>query len=230
MMDLIVAPRCLLCRCELRRLQQPRLCRECRRSIQTIPDAACTRCRLPFTASEEPAHRCHHCLEVGHFRQLYCVGLYEGTLSDLIKLLKFSQRLDVAPTLGQLLSDHRDVQTSLSHYDCVIPVPLHRKALAERGFNQALLIAQRFARAHRLRLDRFGLRRYLPTLSQVGRTRQQRLENVKKAFRATRSYHGEVCLLIDDVFTTGATAEDCARTLRDAGAMAVDVLTVARTV
>lgn len=166
----------------------------------------------------------------GHFGRLFALGRYEGGLADLLKQLKFKRRLAVAPALAHLLQNIEDLIPALPCYDSLIPVPLHRSMLRRRGFNQSALIGARFARDKGLRLDRRGLQKRRKTATQSGLKARQRSDNVRGVFVATRSFHGESCLLIDDIFTTGATAESCSAALYAAGAMIVDVLTVARAV
>ena len=115
----------------------------------------------------------------------------------------------------------------------VVPVPLYRSKRRQRGFNQAELIAQAALKtgAFRCELRTDVLERTRPTISQIGLTRPQRVENLRGAFRAPHLNRvaGRAILLIDDVLTTGTTASECARMLRKAGAETVWVATVART-
>ncbi|MBI3785882.1 MAG: ComF family protein [Deltaproteobacteria bacterium] len=113
-----------------------------------------------------------------------------------------------------------------------MPVPLHDDRLRWRGFNQALLLARRVAGATQVSVAPFLLERTRPTQPQVELDETQRRNNVKNAFRAARPelIRNRQFLLVDDVMTTGATADECARTLRTAGARCVDVLALARVV
>jgi ComF family protein len=230
MLQWLLPPNCLLCSRRLASIRHPRLCRFCRSSIAPIPPAHCVRCLIPFAARTSETHLCGKCLQPGHFGRLHSLGLYDAGLAELIKKLKFHKGFAVAPTLGQLLKDMSQIQSALPSYDCIIPVPLHHHTLRRRGFNQAVLIGKHFAGAHKLRLERHGLRKWRKTAIQSALKAKQRQKNVFNAFVATRSFYGESCLLLDDVFTTGATAEACAAALQKAGALKVDVLTVARAV
>ena len=168
-------------------------------------------------------------------------GSYEGVLRDLIHLLKFDQVRPIAPVLGRMLADTiAALEPALpSGTIAVVPVPLHRKKRAERGFNQAEVIA-RATLDHLARRGKFEARfelcagalvRARDTGSQIGLSHRQRRENLRDAFvvREPASILKRSILLVDDVLTTGATASECARVLRRAGAGRVWVATVART-
>ena len=168
---------------------------------------------------------------------------YDGALRDLIHLLKFDQVGPVAPVLGRMLADSvAALEPALPPGTiAVVPVPLHAQKQSQRGFNQADVIAraalkQLSRRELGLQPARFALCaralvRQRATGSQIGLTRHQRRQNLRGAFAvkdATLIANRDV-LLVDDVYTTGATASECARVLRRAGAGRVWVATVART-
>jgi len=125
-------------------------------------------------------------------------------------------------------------QTDLpfSKFDLVVPIPLHRKKLAERGFNQSLILAREIAGRFSIPLDFTTLKRNVYTKSQTTLTRNERKSNVKGAFEVKKpgEIKGKKILLIDDVFTTGSTARECSRMLIKHKADEVAVLTLARTV
>jgi ComF family protein len=168
-----------------------------------------------------------------HFIKAVAYGAYDGELRELIHLLKYERVESAAGVLGQMLT--RAIQKLGPIADCVlvVPVPLYRWKRRERGFNQAELIARAALKAGsfhcELRAD--VLERTRPTVSQIGLTRPQRIENIRGAFRVPHLNRvaGRVVLLVDDVLTTGTTASECARILRKAGAEKVWVATVART-
>ena len=176
------------------------------------------------------------------FERAVAYGSYDGELRDLIHLLKFQQVRPAAAVLGRMLAETiakleqtMPVGTLFSSTIVVVPVPLHTRKQAQRGFNQAEMIA-RDALKHLSRPKRFDLctgvlLRRRETGSQIGLTRHQRRENMRGAFAVsdpTRILNRDI-LLIDDVYTTGTTASECARVLRRAGAARVWVATVART-
>lgn len=135
--------------------------------------------------------------------------------------------MTLAPFLAQLLSRHCPHRPE---YDLLIPVPLHASRLRWRGFNQSLLLTKDLASSWAMPLDPFVLRRCRSTPPQVGLDERARRRNVRGAFAVAdrASVKGRAILLVDDVFTTGATVNECAVTLRRAGARCVDVLVLAR--
>jgi len=176
------------------------------------------------------------------FERAVAYGSYDGELRDLIHLLKFQQVRPAAAILGRMLAETianleqaMPVGTLFSSKITVIPVPLHTRKQAARGFNQAEMIARealkQLSRPKRFDLCTGILHRRRETGSQIGLTRHQRRENMRGAFAVsdpTRILNRDI-LLIDDVYTTGTTASECARVLRRAGAARVWVATVART-
>jgi len=171
------------------------------------------------------------------FERAVAYGCYDGGLRDLIHLLKYRQVRPAATVLGRRLGDAvAALEASLPDGAIqVVPVPLHPRKQAQRGFNQAELIAcaalKHLARPQRFQLRTGVLVRQRETGSQVGRTRHQRRENLRGAFAVIdpAPIAQRDILLVDDVFTTGITASECARVLRRAGAARVWVVTVART-
>jgi ComF family protein len=164
-------------------------------------------------------------------------GSYESGLRELIHLLKYEQVRPAANVLGRMLAEAiEDLFPSFGDAPVlVVPVPLHRDKLRQRGFNQAELIARAALKLgpvrDRLLLNGAVLARRRPTQSQTGLTRHQRRENLRGAFEVADpgTVAGREVLLIDDVFTTGTTVSECARILRRSGASKVWVATVART-
>jgi len=188
--------------------------------------------------AERPGALCGLCQRLHPpFERAVAYGSYDGGLRDLIHLLKYQQVRPASAVLGRMVGDSvAALETSLPEGAIqVVPVPLHPRKHAQRGFNQADLIS-RVALQQLARPDRFQLRtgvlvRQRETGSQIGLTRHQRRENLRGAFAVidpTQLAHRNV-LLVDDVFTTGTTASECARVLRRAGAASIRVVTVART-
>jgi len=152
---------------------------------------------------------------------------YEGVLEQLIRLYKYRRRATMARPLGDLALVWMD---RLPTVDLVMPVPLHPSRLREREFNQALLLANRIARRLDLPLSYEHLLRVRETRPQTELDRTERAANVRRAFAVRRPafLEGRRVLLVDDVFTTGATVNECAKSLRRAGVASVWVLTLAR--
>ena len=171
------------------------------------------------------------------FQKALAYGSYDGGLRDLIHLLKYQQVRPAAGVLGRMLAEVIDgLETGIPKGAiAVVPVPLHARKQAQRGFNQSELIARialkQLARPERFQLSAGVLERRRETASQIGLTGHQRRENLRGAFAVKNP--GQITdrqvVLVDDVFTTGTTVSECARVLRRAGAAGVWVATVART-
>ncbi len=155
---------------------------------------------------------------------------YEGAISNLIHAFKYQNKTHLRRPLAQLTTVALPQLTATSGHDLVLPVPLHRRKLSRRGFNQAVLLGEIIARHAGLPFDRHNLRRIRWTEPQINLKADERRTNVKGAFEVSTPHlvEGLRILLIDDVFTTGSTVEECSRVLKKAGAAAVDVITVAR--
>lgn len=168
-----------------------------------------------------------------HFVKAVAYGAYDGELRELIHLLKYERVEPAAAMLGRMLAEAIHKLGTLADSTCIVPVPLYRSKRRERGFNQAELIARAALKFGALRYQLRGdaLERTRPTVSQIGLSRPQRVENLRGAFRVPHLNRvvGQTVLLVDDVLTTGTTASECARVLRRAGAEKVWVATVART-
>jgi ComF family protein len=182
--------------------------------------------------------RCGLCRRIElAFTRAVAYGSYEDGLRELIHLLKYNGVRPAANVLGRMLAEtiaELAPEFSLGSV-AIIPVPLFRAKLREREFNHAESIARAaaklFPQTGRLQLCAGALVRKRETPSQTGLTRHQRRENVRGAFAAAQPdiVRGREVLIVDDVYTTGATVSECARVLRRAGAAKVWVATVART-
>ena len=157
-------------------------------------------------------------------------GVYEGVLKECIHKLKYEGEMCLAKTLGRLMIDCLDDFPELSRCDLIVPVPLHRVRERERGYNQAYLLARVISDYIKVNISLNNLIRARRTVPQTELSRTLRLGNVKGIFdvRDALEFKGEKLLLIDDVFTTGSTVNECSKTLIEAGAGEVVVLTAAR--
>lgn len=161
------------------------------------------------------------------FDAVYSYGSYEGTLRKLIHLFKYDGMRPLAKPLGQLLAR---VLPTTQQFDYVVPVPMHWRRRFQRGFNQSELLATQIARRWNVPVSK-ALRRVKATVPQVRLTNAKRRANLAGAFALKESVNlkNARILLVDDVFTTGATAAACARVIKNAGAKQVALLTLART-
>ncbi len=226
LLDLLFPPRCLGCRKFLGRSNGSALCEACRGRWPELVPPYCDCCARPFDSTEEGLHRCGMCLEEPRaFEKVYALGTYRGVLHDLIVRMKYRSEERLGSLLGEKLSEK--IPRS---YDLIVPVPLHRSRLRERGFNQAVVLARAVGKNSKIPVDPFVLIKKRPTSPQAGLTGEERRRNLKGAFgvRDSERIRQRKILLIDDVLTTGATAGEAAGELLREGADLVEVAVVAR--
>lgn len=180
----------------------------------------CAECQAALDATEIDLRRGR----LPPFAQSAATGIHEGKLQQAVHALKYADALALAAPLAQRMA------TSLIPlhwtFDLIAPVPLHPQRLRERGYNQSALLADALAKIAGIPCDLTVFERVRDTPPQVGRSRKERQANVAGAFTADSRIAGAAALVIDDVFTTGATLQACARAALDAGAGAVYSLTV----
>jgi ComF family protein len=234
---------CRICGTQLVKISRLPVCQECLDAMRPIGGGVCAICgeRLFSSyalADSEGEPRCGLCRRIEPaFSRAVAYGSYESGLRELIHLLKYGGVRPAANVLGRMLAEAiASLEPDLPAESlAVVPVPLHRTKLRQRGFNQAELIARAALKigpqTDRLRLCAGALERKRETASQIGLTSHQRRENLRGAFEVAQpeSVKAREVLVVDDVFTTGATVSECARVLRRAGATKVWVATVART-
>ncbi|MDR0634028.1 MAG: ComF family protein [Azoarcus sp.] len=202
------------------------LCAACADDLPRRPALRCPRCALPTALGET----CGPCLaHPPHYDRTLAVFDYAFPLDKLIQAFKYGHRLALAACLGKELTRLAQASGPESRADLIVPLPLHPTRLRERGFNQALELARPVARALGLPLDFEVCTRIRHTPAQAGLPWKQRGKNVRGAFHCARDLSGRRILLVDDVMTTGASLDECARTLKRHGAAEVTLLVVART-
>jgi len=208
-------------------------CDACRKGLAPIVSPFCSRCGLPFVSREGENHLCSECLiQKKYFQKARAFGVYDGSLMEAIHLLKYGKRASLSRPLSAIARETFFQYWSVNAIDLLVPVPLHIKRLRERGFNQAHLLIRRWAKQERIQFDAITLCRTRWTEPQTILSRTERQKNIKGAFslRHPEKIKGKRILLVDDVYTTGATVNECARVLMKAGAEFVDILTLARAV
>lgn len=229
LLAVLLAPICAACQRPHDRPTRGAVCHECWASILPLTAPLCDTCGDPlpsWRAISIAERRCPRCRRrPGALTLSRAVGAYEGSLRAIVHALKYDRRRSVAAPLARMMCAHGT--EVLTGADLAVPVPLFRSRRRARGFNQAADLARHVG---------------LPVVHALGRVRNtpsqtdlpaaRRHANVKGAFRASRPRHviGACVVLVDDVSTTGATLEACARALLDAGAREVRALTAARVV
>lgn len=233
LLTLFFPDRCRLCGELLAELTRTPVCRACWEAARDQPAAGrCSICGLAIAGdlAAAPDFRCGDCvLHPPAFERARNCGPYRGALRKLVHFFKFQGMTPLARPLGAWMA-RAAVAEEMAGCDAVMALPLDPARLRSRGYNQAELLAREVARRLGRPLLRGACRRVRATAPQAGLTRAQRQENVRGAFAAEEKLvAGRTLLLVDDVMTTGATLNACARALRHAGAAGVMALTLART-
>jgi ComF family protein len=226
---LIYPPRCSFCRSPLADQGRAVLCPDCERELRWIVDPQCPCCGLPYPPGGS-SHLCGDCLlRPPFYDQARAVVVYQGQVTGAIQRFKYRKEYLLSGALGWL---GNRLKGEKPDFDTLIPVPLHPKRLRERGFNQALLLSRTLEDIPSKKIKPRLLKRIRHTPPQVRLDPDERRQNVRGAFEIDTPgvVRGKDILLVDDVFTTGATVNECARVLKKAGAGRVSVYTLARVV
>lgn len=222
---------CQLCGIYRAKLEEGLVCSRCWQQVRFIRAPFCARCGLPFEGEITGSFECANCREMEpHFSSARSAVVAGGAVLEAIHRYKYQQAMWFEPFLADLLLREAAPVLRGQHWDCIVPVPLHPVKQREREFNQAAHLAAHLSRALDLPLNASWLRRVIPTNTQTRLSRQQRAENMRGAFAVTGDLklRAQRVIVVDDVFTTGATTSACAKALLQAGAAEVCVWTVAR--
>lgn len=242
MLDLVYPPGlyCICCGKITDDSRTYRLCNDCMKSMNWNTGRHCGKCGRPL-ADTDPGEICFGCAQreaAGEARSFdkghACAG-YGACAQAVIFSLKYGGRADIGDTLGEILYDRMVSEYGADElaamYDIVIPVPIHAEKMKKRGFNHAGLIGRSFAKRAGLRFDPGALIRTRMTLPMKGLGPEERMANIQGAFSIKNSRLPLIkesrILLIDDIFTTGATIDEIASVLKDSGAARVDFLAFA---
>lgn len=221
-------------------LLAPYLCSSCISDFLAIVSPLCPGCGIMFAGRSGGDHLCGDCIKrQNKFTRTRSTGVYNGSLLSLVHRFKYHGRSELARPLGELLFHTFTRHWKDGDIDLIIPVPLHPRKLRRRGFNQSYLLVTKWPRyfsgengGRRIEIKADLLRRVRWTAPQTGLGRRERQNNIKGAFSLPNGVPVEnrSILLVDDVYTTGATVTECARVLLTGGADRVDVLTLARAI
>lgn len=229
--DLVLPHRCARCTATI--ADGPGFCTECWRAIDWLDGPACSRCGIPLPVAVECDATCGGCqTQPPPYTRVHAAIAYGTAARTLVLKLKYGRRIGIARLLARLIANRLPADPPDAPAPLIVPVPLSRARLWRRGFNQALLIADRLATLRNGELARDLLRRKGGGESQRGLTRAAREQRMKGAFyldpRQRERLRGRRVWLVDDVFTSGATARAAARVLRRGGAASVEVVVFAR--
>lgn len=229
MLDTLFPPRCFACASIIS--EHGHLCAGCWQDVEFIAAPLCQRCGVPFPYDMGKNAQCMACLQTPPaFAMARSVFRYDDASRRLVTAYKYYDRTYATPMFSRWLQ--RAGVNLLAEADVLVPVPLHRWRLVRRRYNQSALLARELARQSSLPCLPAALQRTRHTAQQAGLNRKQRAENVMGAFTVPTRYQpqlaGKTVLLIDDVFTTGATLNACTHALLAVEVKAVYVLTLAR--
>lgn len=212
---------------------EPWLCSRCLESLRPVETPVCAKCGMPTPGLiDQTGLLCGRCLKEPPVYEHARYGFfYDGALRRALIKLKYYGALQVGRSLGGLFVAHFRNHMVHLHHDVIVPVPVHRKRLVSRGFNQSVILARRLSKDSGIPMDRSTFRKVRDTPRQVGLPRAQRLKNLRGSFAVVRRerIEGKTILLVDDVATTGSTITECAATLKSAGAEKVNALVLALT-
>ncbi|MDR3072933.1 MAG: ComF family protein [Clostridiales Family XIII bacterium] len=229
---------CIACGNLIDRSDTYGLCEKCLASISWLTGESCRSCERNLSKAERDVQKpCAACMGEDYaFERAYFCCAYRDSVADMIRLMKYQDASYVGKMLGEMMAERfleeADAHTGvLPEYDLLVPVPMHKIKKRKRGYNQAAVMAHEISGKLAVPLCEEGLVRQRETDVMSGLFREERLMNLEGAFsvpaRSISQIQGKDILLIDDVFTTGSTAEACARALLDGGAQKVDLFAFA---
>lgn len=232
-LDILYPRYCYVCKKSLTNSENLYLCWSCLRQIPLIRGPICRRCGMALgTMEAKSCLACHH--QKFAFQETRCAGKYQATLRDLILSFKFHGAIHLQYLLAGMIAWQIRTHPFPVPPEAIVPVPMLPSDEYRRGYNQAEVIAIILAQRLKIPCYRHGLEKKKSNARQADLTRQERKKNVVDAFGVSPAYHillqHKTVLLVDDIFTTGSTAHECARTLRKNQARHVYVATIARTV
>ncbi|MFH1859476.1 MAG: ComF family protein [bacterium] len=237
--NLIFPAECSLCSNPLETIRERYICSDCIKKITPLDLPVCEKCGKPLVSSfnliQYPL--CRQCRTLKrYFTAARAVGAYEGVLKKAIWLFKYEGKTGLQDMLGHLMVDRishlgwANSSIGSERIDIIIPIPLHKTRLKARGYNQSDILAAFMGKKLGIPVSRNNLKRIKATITQASLKRKERIKNIHNAFciQKPEEISGKRILLIDDVFTTGATSNECSRILKQAGSSDIFVLTLAR--
>lgn len=231
-LDLLYPAWCQICRNQPASPDAGHVCQECIARIKPVNPPYCAKCGAPYPGHITTEFRCSNCADARfHFDYARSAVQATGVALEIIHRYKYKQAVWFEPLLGRLLATAAAPDLSAGQWDLIVPVPLHPARERERGFNQAARLAMFLARATGIPVNTSLLIRKKYTHTQTTLNRRERARNMVGAFGLARhdtDLARKRIVLVDDVFTTGATTDACAAVLKRHGSAKVCVWTLAR--
>lgn len=230
--SLIYPSNCILCKNYIAPYGEDKvLCADCRESLEINKPPFCVRCSRPVGCHPNPVSLCPECLNHKHyFDSAWAATCYNLPMQKLIHMFKYQSKTSLRKIFATLMvSFIKKHYVDMSQFDYLIPVPLYKTRFRERGYNQAELLTERLAQEFNLPVSSKNLVRVRPTRNQALLGKKDRFTNIQGAFtiRNSGEFFNKSLLVVDDLLTTGITTSEAARTLKEAGAKKVSVLTLA---
>lgn len=231
-LDLFYSRSCLHCNRNLNNSYELYLCEDCKKDIRYLSNSHCIRCGAalgPHIASTAK-DGCAVCKgKYLPFNTLTSIAHYDGVMKTLIHSFKYARQKFLSSLLNDIVLTHEQLKEIVPHIDIIVPIPLHWLKKMRRGFNQSELLSRGIQRYFSKPISANNLCRIKYTASQTQLTKSQRLVNIHNAFfvKYPKSFKGKRILLVDDVLTTGVTASECSKKLKEAGAESVHLLILA---
>jgi ComF family protein len=205
------------------------ICEACYHELPWI-ESACIQCAIPLARQGGDPLKCGRCLQKPPaFDYSMSLFSYERNVVKLVHQLKFNEKLVCSRLLGDMLAAAVRQHVAVLP-DCIVPVPLYKKRLKQRGFNQSIELARPVARAFKLPLETRSVMRSRDTPSQTGLDKKQRRRNIRGAFELVKPVEEQHVAILDDVVTTTSTVNELASLLKTAGVGRVDVWSIARAI
>jgi ComF family protein len=229
--EVIFPPQCLSCAEIIHPFNNEIFCPACDKQVHFIIGSICRICGTTFPDSPAEGHLCGDCLEkTPYFSCARAIFNYKDIIFNAIHRFKYKKDLSSGEILASFMADYSFPDIDFADYSLIIPVPLHIKRLRERGFNQSLILARAIGEKRNIHVDFSTLKRHKFTLTQTGSNKKERNQNIRGAFEVTdrKKIVGKNVILVDDVFTTSETVNECAKNLIRSGANNISVLTLAR--
>jgi ComF family protein len=227
LLSLLFPTECAGCRRYIKDFKYVYVCPDCYDGLRTLPENICPACAKPIHSGH--ADGCRECRERGNeFSYVLAAGVFEGALKEMIHYMKFNNKKSAARVAAGLIMERVDLKV-FTGADMIVPAPLSAASAAARGYNQTYEVAKYLSKKTGIELAQ-SVRKIKETPAQNTLDRKERLKNLKGAFEVKGHVEGKTVIVVDDVFTTGATINEIAGTLKKASAKEVRGLVIARSI